>query len=56
MMGGVDVTAWLLDSDPALRTQVLRDLLDAGALFKLRDDPRIKPGDCLLAERDGRLP
>jgi hypothetical protein len=29
MMRGVDVIAWLLDSDPAIRWQVMRDLTDA---------------------------
>lgn len=38
MMTGMDVTAWLLDSDPAIRWQVLRDLTDA-------------PPDAVAAER-----
>ena len=29
MFAGMDVTAWLLDADPSIRWQVLRDLLDA---------------------------
>ena len=27
--GGMDVTEWLLDSDPSIRWQVMRDLTDA---------------------------
>ena len=30
-LGGMDVIAWLLDSDPSIRWQVLRDLADAPA-------------------------
>src|SRR6185295_11943422 len=39
--GGIDVLDWLLDSDPAIRWQVLRDLADADATAVAAERARV---------------
>ena len=52
----VDVIDWLLESDPAVRWQVLRDLTDAPPAVVARERARVATegwGARLLAQRDG---
>jgi hypothetical protein len=43
-LGGVTTVDWLLDSDPAIRWQVLRDLVHAPAEVVMRERARIAVG------------
>jgi hypothetical protein len=55
--GGMDIVAWLLDSDPSLRWQVMRDLLDAPETEVAKERSRVTVegfGAQLLALQDAR--
>lgn len=56
-MGAMDITAWLLDSDPSIRWQVMRDLLERPQAEVARERARVGiegHGAQLLALQDER--